>query len=167
MMRPSVVERPATCLGRWGTSSCAVQYGDRYIPGAIRSCGLRFGFAAESRIPATEGPRARYDSSSRELAALNEQDSTPYVPKTDEERNEADDARTHLVRAMAVLLASARRNVLARCENQSQIAQRPWATSLSYTPTLRARRSMHREGRSRPNTRRSRSCAVSPRAIGS
>jgi hypothetical protein len=89
MTRPSAVERPATCRGRWGTSSCAVQYGDRYIPGAIRSCGLRFSFAAESRIPATEGPRARYDSSCRELAALNEQDSTPYVPKTDEERNEA------------------------------------------------------------------------------
>jgi hypothetical protein len=89
MTRPSAVERPATCRGRWGTSSCAVQYGDRYIPGAIRSYGLRFSFAAESRIPATEGPRARYDSSCRELAALNEQDSTPYVPKTDEERNEA------------------------------------------------------------------------------
>jgi hypothetical protein len=83
MTRPSAVERPATCRGRWGTSSCAVQYGDRYSPGAIRSCGLRFSFAAESRIPATEGPRARYDSSCRELAALNEQDSTPYVPKTD------------------------------------------------------------------------------------
>ena len=25
------------------------------IPGAIRSCGLRFSFAAESRIPAPEG----------------------------------------------------------------------------------------------------------------
>ena len=28
---------------------------ERKIPGAILSCGLRFSFAAESRIPATEG----------------------------------------------------------------------------------------------------------------
>jgi hypothetical protein len=79
MMRPSAVERPATCRGRWGTSSCAVRSTET----------VTFRFAAESRIPATEGPRARYDSSCRELAALNEQDSTPYVPKTDDERNEA------------------------------------------------------------------------------